>query len=251
MLPVIATDDEDLYITADTHFGHANIIKYCHRPFLALQDQAELLKAGGKWHNGSWKGPRENKYKISPQGVEIQDNTLIDLINATVPADAHLVHVGDFCLAPKDSSGWPAYAARVKAYRDRINCRKVSILWGNHDAPGPITDYFHWTGWKGQIELKKLDTVIVCDHTMNGVWDLSHRGSMHVYGHTHAEIEPFAELAMPGRRSMDVGVDNAAKLLGQYRPFRLKEVTDLLKDKPGFGFNPDTPTNYKGPTEAN
>lgn len=250
MLPVIGTDAEDIYLTADTHFGHANIIKYCHRPFLSLQDQAELVKQGGRWHDGSWKGPKENKYKISPQGVEIQDNTLIDLINATVPASGHLIHMGDFCLAPKDETGWPAYAKRVKAYRDRINCKKISIIWGNHDAPAAITDLFEWSGHKGKIELHKLGIIIVCDHTMGAVWDESHRAALHVYGHTHAEIEDMADKVMPGRRSMDVGVDNAARVLGQYRPFRLQEVTTRLKDRPGFSFNPNIPTNYKGPVEG-
>ena len=32
-----------LWFTADTHFGHANIIKYCHRPFTGTDDMNEKL----------------------------------------------------------------------------------------------------------------------------------------------------------------------------------------------------------------
>src|SRR5688572_21534012 len=107
MLPDIGTDLDDIYITGDTHFDHGNMIKFLHRPFLSLTDQAELIKNGGKWHDGSWKGPREVKYKISPTGVNIMNSTLIDNINRTVPKKAKLIHVGDFSINPKDPAEYP------------------------------------------------------------------------------------------------------------------------------------------------
>ncbi len=123
------------------------------------------------------------------------------------------------------------------------------MIWGNHDAPDAISGLFTWAGYKAKITLKKLDTIMVLDHYFNAVYDESHRGAYHAYGHSHAEIEEYADRLMPGRRSMDVGVDNAAKLLGEYRPFRLQEVLDLLSQRGGWSFNPNTPTNFKGPKE--
>lgn len=251
MLPVIGDDSEDIFLTGDTHFDHGNMIKFLHRPFLSLADQAELAKNGGRWHDGSWKGPREVKYKISQQGVDIMNSSLIDAINATVPKRAKLIHLGDFSINPKDPKDYPRYVDRCTEFRQRINCEWVGIIWGNHDLPHEIGDLFQWNGFKAKVELPKLETCLVLDHYFNAVYDMSHRGGLHAYGHSHSEIEEYVAKIMPGMRAMDVGVDNAAKILGAYRPFSLKEFTDLLKDRPGFSFNPNVPTFYKGPSEHN
>ena len=34
---------KDVFFTSDTHFGHANIIKYCSRPFDSVQEMNEVL----------------------------------------------------------------------------------------------------------------------------------------------------------------------------------------------------------------
>ncbi len=241
MLPIIGNDSEDIYITGDTHLDHGNIIKYMHRPFLSLADRMELTKNGGRWHDGSWKGPHEVKYEISQEGVDIMNSSIINAINKTVPRKAKLIHLGDFSIDPKDPANYPQYVKRCTEFREQINCQNICIIWGNHDLPEGLAQLFTWSGWKAKIELKALNTYMIFDHYFNAVYDMSHRGAFHCYGHSHSEIEPYMQQILPGIRAMDGGVDNAAKILGEYRPFSLKEVIDLLKDRPGFGFNPNTP----------
>jgi hypothetical protein len=49
----------------------------------------------------------------------------------------------------------------------------------------------------------------------------------------HRQREATLDVAFPGRRSMDVGVDNAKHLLGEYRPFSEDEVLEILLKRPG------------------
>jgi hypothetical protein len=40
---------------------------------------------------------------------------------------------------------------------------------------------------------------------------------------------------------MDVGVDNAAKILGEYRPFAWEEVRNILYKRPGHSLDHHVP----------
>jgi hypothetical protein len=59
-------------------------------------------------------------------------------------------------------------------------------------------------------------------------WDSLHHGGLHLYGHTHGIYEEKLDWIFPGRRAMDVGIDNIHKLTGQWRPISLLEVTKRL-----------------------
>ena len=67
-------DPDHTFFISDTHFGHGNIIKYCHRPFNSLGDMNE---------------------------------TMITAWNAVVGPDDLVIHVGDFCF------GTPGYIRSV------------------------------------------------------------------------------------------------------------------------------------------
>ena len=83
-----------LWFTADTHFGHANIIRYCKRPFTS---------------------------------VEEMDQTLINNINELVQTEDTLYHLGDF------SFGRQSKTNNAARYLEQIKCKKVIIIPGNHD----------------------------------------------------------------------------------------------------------------------
>src|ERR1017187_8464250 len=58
----------DTWFTADFHFGHNNIIRYCNRPF---------------------------------RSVEEMDKTILERLNASVKANDILYFLGDFCIGSK------------------------------------------------------------------------------------------------------------------------------------------------------
>ena len=76
-----------LWFTADTHFGHSNIIQYCHRPF---------------------------------KSVDHMDRELIRRWNDRVKPDDTIIHLGDFCFKEKDGKNF-------KYYKDQLNGRLTLV----------------------------------------------------------------------------------------------------------------------------
>jgi len=75
--------------------------------------------------------------------------------------------------------------------------------------------------------------MIVLTHCAHAVWEGSHQGSWHLYGHSHATAEKALNDFMPGRRSIDVGVDNAFIVFGEYRPIAFDEINEIFQQLPG------------------
>lgn len=240
-----------LFFTSDSHFGHGNILKYCARDrFLTDADRAALEANGGSWHDGTWKGSRSSSWKISPEAVEAMNDHLFDNINKMVGVDDELWHLGDFAFVYSKSRNKQDkerdYYNKCREYRDRIKCRNVYLVWGNHDERN-IKDLFTRTYDQFCIYAGGQD--IVVNHYAMAVWDSSHRGAWQLYGHSHSGAEPWMDQHMPGRRSFDVGVDNANKLLGDYRPFSYAEVEKIMSTRKGFSMDHHVPANVTGPRE--
>ena len=217
-----------VYFTSDTHFGHGNIIKYCNRPFLSEIDKQALLDNGGSWHDGSWKGSRSSSWKMSREAIDMMDNELIENINETVGENDVLWHLGDFAFGSKEN-----YAYKCQLYRNRIRCKNVNIIWGNHDEPYLIRNLFNESHYLYDLRLSNSKTKAILCHYALSIWEGSHRKNIHLYGHSHSEAEIHLEKKFPGRRSMDVGVDNIAKIFGKYRPISLEQVQNILSTREG------------------
>lgn len=216
-----------IFFTSDTHFGHGNIIKYCKRPFLAEADK-QALSRDGAWRDGVWKDER-TYWRMSEDAVWMMNNDIIDNINALVGEDDILWHLGDWAFAPKSD-----YYRHCRNYRDKIKCRNVSLIWGNHDQRS-IRDLFDQT--YDDYELYVGNQRIILHHYAKATWNKAHRGNWQLYGHSHAGAEPWMDKHMPGRRSMDVGVDNAYLLVGKFRPFSYEELKVIMDKRPGFSMD--------------
>jgi calcineurin-like phosphoesterase family protein len=224
-----------IWFTGCWHLGHGNIIKYSNRNQFLFQEDRDALEAnGGVWHHGSWKGPDACKHKISNEAVELMDSTILGNTNTVVNRDDILYILGDYSLPGKNIQ---LYVDKCTEYRERINCRDVRIIWGNHDRPDLIDHLFESSNYYEELSTPK--GFVALFHYPIVDWHSSHRGSFHLHSHTHSAIEEWKDEHMPGHRSLDVGIDNADRLLVGCKPFSLDWVLNYFDDKPGFNFGRD------------
>lgn len=130
------------------------------------------------------------------------DAAIINNCNAIALPDDKLIHLGDVA--------WKG--ANLADLKARIACRNVFIVPGNHDKEDQLRRYFNIL--PQCHEYKTGDTTIVLCHYAMRVWNKSHHGSLHLYGHSHGTLPP-----MPGAAAFDIGVDS-----WNYHPLTLQEV---------------------------
>jgi len=175
------------FFTSDTHFSHGNILKYCNRPF---KDWKEM------------------------------DETLIMNWNAVVRPEDTIYHLGDV-----------GFTDEEKLYRilKRLN-GKIHLIWGNHDKVIRKSNLLR-SRFESTSELKKVYIqdeshskgryeITLCHFAMR-VWDKSHHGSLHLFGHSHGTLPDD-----PNALSLDVGVDN-----WNFMPVSLDEINQKMKKK--------------------
>ena len=185
-------------------------------------DDADLAKAKSFWNGDT----RKIEWAPSRESIAKMDDVLIENINACVGRDDILWHLGDFCFWKKDGLGDVA-----SRYLDRINCRNVFLVAGNHDSPEIRNAFSECYEYR---EVKIHSKIVVLSHYAHCFWNRSHHGSWMLYGHAHGSAEDWMDANMPGRRSMDVGVDNAFRILGEYRPFSFRELSSIMESRKGF-----------------
>lgn len=174
------------WFTSDTHFGHTNI-------------------AGPKVSN--WpSGYRDF------ESVHEMNKTITNNINYYVGEEDELYHLGDF------SFGDPF------PYLKNIICKNIHIIVGNHDRT-KLLNKNRFLSVQPYLEINVGKTKFCLFHYAQRVWNKSHRGSIHLYGHSHNSIEDDWGL------SMDVGVDSIYKKFGEYRPISEMEVMKYMSKK--------------------
>lgn len=183
-----------IYFTSDTHFGHANIIKHCDRPF---------------------------------DNVHIMDQLMFDRINETVGVDDTLYILGDFCFRGKKPI---EYRSRIMCQdvhlifgnHDKKNDYEIF-------RDGTISGFSSVQDVK---EIIYCNQRIFLSHYPHRSWPASHKGSYHLYGHVHSKLN--YEDTQSHRKTLDVGVDNTVNYNKPFaQPWSFKEIQKLfnLKDK--------------------
>jgi len=185
------SNKSDIFVTSDQHFGHKNIIRFSNRPY---------------------------------RDVNHMNEEMIKNWNAIISDNDDVYMLGDVSLTN---------AEKTKDIIYRLNGR-LHLINGNHEksvlSKSYNRDRFEWI--KDYYELKINDegekAMFVMCHYAFRVWNKSHHKSIHLYGHSHDSLDANGEF---WGRSMDVGVDSAARVLGEYRPFRLSEITNIMKKR--------------------
>ena len=181
-----------IFVTADHHFGHANIIRFVNRPFA---------------------------------NVDEMDQGMIDAWNAVVGWDDEVYHLGDFTLGDSLSPwihalqfgtlkivpGGHDWRWLKKADHNDLWNRNIEVISPLHSLELPSGE-------------KYPKIVVLCHYPMAAShWDRAHYGSFHFYGHTHGRFYQEG-------KALDVGVDNIYRLYGEFRPILIDDALGYLAD---------------------
>lgn len=139
--------------------------------------------------------------------VEEMDEEMIARWNARVARADTVHHLGDFAFAEHDP------------YLRRLNGNK-HLYRGNHDHSNRVKKASGWSTVNDLRLVKVGDASVVLCHYALRVWNASHHGALHFYGHSHGNL--------PGdSQSLDVGVD-----CWDFRPVSLDEIKARLATLP-------------------
>jgi calcineurin-like phosphoesterase family protein len=150
------------------------------------------------------------------------DDTIIANINDVVGPDDVLWHLGDFCFRD-------ALAAR--AYRSRLTCRNINLIWGNHD-----NDFLRplFTGCYDQTCIQVEGQYIFLNHYPMLSWQGSHKGTWQLFGHVHGRLvkDPLFKAVYERLLMLDVGVDGwRVGAEHTFRPWSMSEIADHMATK--------------------
>lgn len=163
-------DPEHTFFTSDTHFGHANIIRFCNRPF---------------------------------KNVEEMDEALIENWNQVVSEDDTVFHLGDFAFG--GSNVWKSIIPRLNGHINLIigNHDRKNLRQGYMSSFGMVVPQL-------QIEIEENPIYLnhypfLCyGGSYRGVWQLFG----HVHSGPNAEGLDISRLKTLFPTQYDVGVDN-------------------------------------------
>lgn len=160
------------YFTSDWHLNHANIIKYCNRPFLSSEEK-DLIESSSKGLI-----PLKSVL-ISKESVDRMNTAIISATNEVVGENDNLVICGDFCWSstPKD---------QLSSLVDRLNCKNLYLIWGNHDNRQTFKRYFKSTYDQYLFNIEGQQ--VFATHYPCKSWPHSSYGSWMVYGHVHNRL---------------------------------------------------------------
>jgi calcineurin-like phosphoesterase family protein len=188
-----SSKERNIFVCSDPHYSHKNLIK----------------------NLSTWKSGAHRDFK----SIDHHNDTLVANINKTVGQEDVLFMLGDVAFGGFEN---------VKIFMDRIICREVHLIFGNHDEHiisnrDGVKDWFTTTSFYREIQIDK--EMFVLFHYPINEWNGAHKGWYHLYGHQHNLPED--KFSNTGK-SMDCGFDGHT----EFRPYNIMtEIIPLLKDR--------------------
>lgn len=145
-------------------------------------------------------------FKTKEEGNEY----FIEQINKYVSNGDVLILAGDLTL-------WHKKDLVYKNFINKLNGTKI-LIKGNHD---------YWLGKKKGIYMDHRTVngqFIVTSHYPMRSWNRSIHGSWNLCGHSHGRLFPF-------RNQLDISIDNAFNIFGEYKPFSFDEIKTIITSR--------------------
>lgn len=183
----------NIWFTSDTHYHHKNIVRGTTEWDLSRKESPSHLSVRDF------------------DTLNHHDDTLVNNINKYVQQNDILWHLGDWSFGGED---------RIKEFRERLICKNINLVFGNHDhhienLNKEYKNLFNSVQYYKELKINK--NLFILSHYAFRVWNKSHKGSIHLYGHSHGSL-PDA-----GNRSMDIGMDT-----NNLFPYNIGEIIDIL-----------------------
>jgi calcineurin-like phosphoesterase family protein len=197
------------WFTADQHFGHTNIIKYCNRPFCCAKEM---------------------------------DDEMILRWNAVVEPGDTVYHLGDFTMEgyqyAKDIFAQLNGAVKILAlpwHHDRRWLAKAKTAPPHTQGksytgsqtfirllpPIEILTLTSYIDGRGGSTSRDRPMKVTLGHYPMASWEASYHGAWHLHGHSHGQYDG-------GGFMMDVGVDS-----WNFTPVSMNQVRHFMRTQEG------------------
>lgn len=199
---LILEGSQQVYFSSDFHGFHKNICKGT--------TSWDLKEEGGHTSVRDFKT------------VEDMNESILNGINSTVDQDDWLVFLGDWTFDGED---------KIRKFRDMILCQNIIFVCGNHDEKilrsreqqdlfESVHSYLELTVSSSKYGKQTYNLF----HFPLAIHNKGHHGRVHLHGHTHSSY-------LGEGKILDVGIDNAFKLFGEYRPFSQEDISEYMTNK--------------------
>ena len=201
----------NIWFTSDTHYGHKNICRGVSR-----------------WGDYDEDGIFHVDVKSTRDfpDVESMNDLMVDNINKNVDANDTLIHDGDWSFGGIDN---------ITEFRERINCKNVILILGNHDhhiqRDEKLRRLFNHVSHYEELKVtKKHDShkFILCHYPIIS-WNGQREGSYMIHGHQHLKGDKRFGLINHGnsfenQKRMDIGLCGSP----EFRPYHIDELVDTI-----------------------